>query len=85
MPFLERAKIPIISTKRCETCKGVGLIKSASNEIRCKKCVKDCLLQCFKCEWKKDKGIYTECSECLGTGENHYDKDNKLIIRSNFL
>jgi hypothetical protein len=72
----------IFFKKRCERCKGTGLERKKKKEM-CFLCIKNVI--CFKCENKSDKGLYRECSDCLGIGEHFYDKNNKKIMRSNFL
>ena len=72
----------IVTKKRCTICEGTGLERRKKEE-QCLTCIKNAI--CFKCENRKDKGLYAECSNCFGAGEIFYDKDKKKILRSNFL
>ena len=63
-------------TIRCEECEGAGLVLKKEKDDRCP-CCNDFRRSCMRCENIKFKGVYTECSACLGLGELWFDANTK--------
>ena len=49
----------------CSLCKGVGVIKKEEVDL-CQHCKETIIKTCCYCELKLFRGLYEECSECLG-------------------
>ena len=49
----------------CSLCKGVGIIKKEEIDL-CQHCKETTIKTCCYCELKLFRGLYEECSECLG-------------------
>ncbi len=60
-----------ISNIRCRQCKGAGLIKGKA--YLCNHCCTSIFQSCMYCE-NVNKSNFTECSNCIGSGREIYNK-----------
>jgi hypothetical protein len=63
----------------CSSCKGVGIIKKNGIDL-CQHCKETTIKTCCYCELKLFRGLYEECSECLGVGEHWIDNTNQKVL-----
>ena len=63
----------------CSSCKGVGIIKKEEFDV-CQHCKETTIKTCCYCELKLFRGLYEECSECLGVGEHWIDNTNQKVL-----
>ena len=65
---------------KCSTCNGLGMIEQTSNDI-CSHCKDATLKTCCYCEFKRFRGKYIECTDCIGVGEHWIDrKTNEKVL-----
>ena len=63
----------------CSSCKGVGIIKKNGIDL-CQHCKETTIKTCCYCELKLFRGLYEECSECLGVGEHWIDNNTNQKV-----
>ena len=67
---------------RCETCKGVGLVRKVlDDELQASCGCKTDHQCCYLCQNTRKWGSYTECSICWGAGERNRPKPPKPTIK----